>query len=133
VALLEDLAGYVDTNIASLILGTNLFIGMIPENVSNCVAIYENSGAPPNFVMGSNNLPILERPQVQIIVRNESYATGRALAESVYRVLTAIANQTVNGNRYLRVEAIGVPALLERDSNRRTVFSCNFDVVRILP
>lgn len=132
-ALLEDLGGYLDTNMASLTLGTNFFYSMIPETTSNCVALYENSGAPPNFTMGSNNLPILERPQIQILVRNSSYSDGRAIIEEAYRILTAIANQVINGNRYLRVEAVSVPALLERDSNRRSVFTCNFDVVRVMP
>ena len=132
-ALLEDLGGYLDTQLGSLTLGTNLFYSLLPETVDNCVALYENGGAPPNFTMGSTNLPKLERPQLQAIVRNTSYSTGRALAEDVYRILTAISNQTINSNSYLRVEALSVPSVIERDTNRRVVFSVNFDVVRITP
>lgn len=132
-SVVVDLGGYLDSQLGTLTLGTNFFYALMPENVSNCAAIYENTGAPPNFTMGSNNLPILERPQVQILVRNSSYATGMSLADSMYRVLTAIANQVINGHTYLRVEAIGFPALLERDNNSRAVFVCNFDVVRITP
>jgi hypothetical protein len=55
------------------------------------------------------------------------------LAEDIYRVFTAITNQTINGNLYLRVEALSVPAVLERDSNNRILFTCNFDVIRKLP
>ena len=132
-ALLEDLGGYLDTQLASLTLGTNLFYGLLPETVSNCVALYENAGAPPNFTMGSNNLPQLERPQLQAIIRNTVYATGRSLAEDIYRVFTQISNQTINSNVYLRVEALGVPAVLQRDSSTRVLFTCNFDIVRITP
>lgn len=132
-ALLEDLGGYLDTNLASVTLGTNLFYSLMPETIPNCVTIYENAGAPPNFTMGSNNLPQLERPQLQFLLRNTSYSTGRALAEDIYRVFTAITNQTINGNLYLRVEALSVPAVLERDSNNRILFTCNFDVIRKLP
>jgi len=131
--MLEDLGGYLDEQLASLTLGTNLFYGLLPETVDNCVAIYENAGAPPNFTMGSNNLPTLERPQLQVIVRNTSYSTGRTLSDSIYRVFTAIANQTINTNSYLRVESLGAPSVLERDSNRRVLFNFNFDVVRITP
>jgi hypothetical protein len=130
---LEDLGGYLDTQLAGLTLGTNFFYSLLPETVDNCVALYENSGAPPNFTMGSNNLPKLERPQVQALIRNTSYTTGRDLAENVYRALTQVSNQTINSNSYLRVEALGVPSVIERDTNRRVLFSVNFDVVRITP
>ena len=131
-SVLEDLGGYLDTQVATLTLGTNLFYSLMPETVSNVVALYENSGAPPNFTMGSDNLPTMERPQLQALVRNTSYSDGRTIAESVYRTLTAIANQTINGNQYLRVEAVSMPSLLERDVSKRVVFTLNFDVVRLL-
>ncbi|NBO55360.1 MAG: hypothetical protein EBU84_12395 [Actinobacteria bacterium] len=131
-SVLEDLGGYLDTQLASLTLGTNLFYSLLPETVDNAVALYENAGAPPNFTMGSTNLPQMERPQVQALVRNNSYSSGRTVCENVYRTLTAIANQTINGNRYLRVEALGMPTLLERDVAKRVVFTMNFDVVRLL-
>ena len=132
-SLLEDLGGYLDTQLATVTLGTNLFYSLMPENVSNCVTLYENSGAPPNFTMGSNNLPTLERPQLQFLLRNSSYSDGRTLADSIYRVLTAISNTTINTRLYLRVEAVSNPALLERDANRRSIFTCNFDVIRVTP
>lgn len=131
-SLLEDLGGYLDTQLASLTLGTNLFYGLMPETVDNVVALYENAGAPPNFTMGSGNLPKMERPQLQALVRNTSYSSGRTVCEDVYRTLTAIANQTINGNSYLRVEALGMPSILERDATKRAVFTMNFDVVRLL-
>jgi hypothetical protein len=129
--MLEDLGGYLDTQLQTLTLGTNFFYGLMPETVANVVAIYANGGAPPNFTMGSNHLPRLERPQLQSLVRNTSYATGESLAISVYQTLTQITNQSINGTTYLRVEALSMPALLERDANKRAIFTCNFDVVRI--
>ena len=132
-ALLEDLGGYLDTQLASVTLGTNLFYSLMPETVSNCVTLYENAGAPPVFTQGTQNLPVLERPQLQFLLRNSSYSAGRALAEDIYRTLTSIANQTINGHLYLRVEALQVPSVLNRDSNNRVIFTCNFDVVRALP
>lgn len=131
-SLLEDVGGYLDSQLGTLTLGTNLFYSLMPETVDNVVALYENAGAPPNFTMGSVNLPQMERPQLQALVRNTSYSSGRTVAEDVYRTLTAIANQTINGNQYLRVEALGMPSLLERDVSKRVVFTLNFDVVRLL-
>lgn len=131
-SVLEDLGGYLDSQTATLTLGTNLFYSLMPETVDNVVALYENTGAPPNFTMGSTNLPQMERPQLQALVRNNTYSAGRTVAETVYRILTAIANQTINGNQYLRVEALGMPTLLERDASKRVIFTLNFDIVRLL-
>lgn len=131
-SLLEDIGGYLDSQTATLTLGTNLFYGLMPETVDNVVALYENAGAPPNFTMGSTNLPQMERPQLQVLVRNSAYSSGRTVAETVYRILTAITNQTINTNQYLRVEALGMPQVLERDATKRVIFTMNFDVVRLL-
>lgn len=131
-ALLEDIGGYIDTN-TSLTLGTNLFLGLLPETPSNCVAIFEESGVSGLYTQGTSNLPRLERPQLQFIVRNESYSTGRSVAEDVYRVLIQVANRTINSNLYLRIEATGAPAVMDRDLTKRVLFTCNFDVVRQTP
>lgn len=130
--MLEDLGGYLDTQTA-LTLGTDLFLGLLPDTPSNCVAMLENSGVGPDFTMGSNNLPKLERPEIQVIVRNSSYATGRSLADTIYRALTQIANQSINSNTYLRVQAIATPSVMDRDANRRVLFTTNFYVIRVTP
>lgn len=132
-SLLADLGGYLDSNSSSITLGTNFFYSTIPESPDNCVALIEDGGVTPLFTQGSNNLPVIERPEVQIIVRHTSYETGRALANELYRILTQVANQTINGTRYLRVQAIATPALFNRDDNRRSLFSCNFEVQRLTP
>ena len=131
-SLLVDIGGYIDSNFASLTLSTNFFYGFLPELPDNCVAIYENGGVAPIFTQGTVNTPAIERPQLQFLVRNTSYETGMALANSLYLFITAIANQTINGTRYLRVVAISNPSVIERDMNKRIVFSCNFDVQKLL-
>ena len=131
-ALLEDIGGYIDTN-TSLTLGTDLFLGLLPETPSNCVSIFENSGVAPLFTQGSAGLPVLEKPQLQFIVRDASYSNGRSVAETLYRLLTQVFNQTINSNLYLRIEAISVPSVMDRDQTKRVLFTCNFDVVRVTP
>lgn len=131
--LLSDLGGYLDTQSSSITLGTNFFYSTIPESPDICVALIEDSGVSPVFTQGTNGLPVIERPQVQILVRHTSYETGRALIESLYRILTQIANQSISGTTYLRVAAIATPTMIERDDNRRCLFTCNFDVQRLTP
>lgn len=131
-SILVDLGGYIDSNFASLTLGTNLFYGMLPESPDNCVALFENSGIAPVFTQGSNNAIKIERPQLQFLVRNTSYETGSALANSLYLFLTQVANQSINSTQYLRVVAISSPSVIERDTNKRVLFTCNFDIQRLL-
>lgn len=130
--MLEDIGTYLDTN-SALTLGSDLFLGLIPDTPGNCVALFENSGVTPDFTLGANNLPELERPELQAIVRNQSYSTGRALADTVYRVLTQIANQTISSTLYLRIQAISTPSVMDRDDNKRVLFTTNFYVVRAMP
>jgi hypothetical protein len=130
-ALLEDLGGYLDTQSASITLGTNFFLGYLPETPSDCVALLGMDGASPLFTHGATNTPAIERPNVQLLVRHSSYATGQSLSETLYRILTAIANQSISGTTYLRVSAMDFPAFVERDQNRRSLFSTNFEVQRL--
>lgn len=130
--MLDDLGAYLDTN-SSLTLGTDLFLGVLPETPSNCVALFENGGVSPDFTLGTNNLPILERPELQFIVRNSSYSTGNDLSDTIYRIFTQVANQTINSVKYLRIQAISNPSVMDRDSNRRVLFTANFHVIRVTP
>ena len=131
-SILVDLGGYIDTNFAGLTLGTNLFYGMMPEAPDNCVALFENGGVSPVFTQGSTKTIKIERPQFQFLVRNTSYETGTALANSIYVFLTQVVNQSINGTQYLRVVAMSNPSVIERDSNKRVIFTCNFDIQRLL-
>lgn len=133
-AILDDIGGYLDTQLTTLTLGTNFFLGKMPEvPPNNIAAIFENAGLQPLYTQGSVNLPAFERPELQVIVRNSSYTAGRALAESMYRVLTQIANQTINGTLYYRIEALHTPEVFDRDKSGLVLFTCNFTVMRKTP
>jgi hypothetical protein len=126
--LLEDIGAYVDTN-TSLTLGSTLYLSMLPETPDDVVAVIEDSGMSPLFTHGAANLPKIERPGVQIIVRNRSYATGRSLSNDIWRLLSQVANQSIGGTLYHRIEPVASPAVYNRD---RTYvwFSTNFYVMR---
>lgn len=131
--VLTDIGTYLDGQSASITLSTNFFYSLLPETPDNCVALISEGGPSPLFTMGTTNTPTIERPQIQLLVRNTSYATGEALIDALYRILTAISNQSLSGTTYLRVEAMSFPALIERDQSKRVLFSCNFDVQRLTP
>lgn len=130
-AMLDDFGSYVNTN-TSFTLGTDLYLSLMPESPDNVVVLIENSGTAPVFTLGSTNTPQMERPELQVIVRNTSYATGRSNSETLYRLLTQITNTTIGSTLYHRVEAVAAPALYDRDSSRRSLFTCNFNIIKVL-
>lgn len=131
-AFLDDLGAYVDTNTA-LTLGTDLFLSLMPDTPDNVVALYESTGGVvPVSTMGSTNLPQIERPELQIIVRNTSYSTGRTLANTLWELLTAVSNTTIESTLYHRIESTSSPFVFDRDDSRRVLFSCNFNVMKEL-
>lgn len=128
--MLDEIATYLDTQLASLTAGTNLFVGRIPESPSNAVALYEPASAPPVYSFGGDGTAGLERPRVQIHVRNESYATGRSLAFDVWQEMHKVVSQSLSGTFYQRIEAIDSPHFLMRDDNDRAIFNMNFQVMK---
>lgn len=129
-AILNDLGSYLDTQLASLTLGTNLFLGRLPDNPDSCVALIEYAGQEPLNVMGSDAMPPVEQPRVQVLSRAANYADAQTLAASVWSALEAVLNETLTSTRYFRVAAVQSLYPLERDSHNRVVFVQNFQVVK---
>ena len=69
--ILESIGDYLVTNNHGT-LGTNLFLGTLPESPDACVAVYENAGSSPTFTMGSGGIRI-DYPMLQqvILLKND--------------------------------------------------------------
>lgn len=126
---LVDIATYLDAQQASLTLGTNLFLGRMPDSPDTCVVLYEYGGSAPDNTMGGG-LPVLQNPSVQIAVRAVLYASAESLINLCWGTLEGIVNMSLSGTRYNRVTAIQSPFVLERDSQDRVIFVQNFNVTR---
>jgi hypothetical protein len=129
VTTLVDIATYLDAQQASLTLGTNLFLGRMPDSPDTCVVLYEYGGSAPDNTMGGG-LPVLQNPSVQIAVRAVLYASAESLINLCWGTLEGIVNMSLSGTRYNRVTAIQSPFVLERDSQDRVIFVQNFNVTR---
>jgi len=129
-AMLDDLGTYVATQVGSLTLGTNLFLGRLPDTPDTCVALYEYGGETPVSTMGGDAMPPVEQPRIQVNVRAPGYSSANTLALSVWTALEGILNETLTATRYHRVAAIQSPFPLERDSADRVIFAQNFRVQR---
>lgn len=132
---LDELGTYLAANISgatSLTLGTNLFLGRMPDAPDTCVAIFETGGTFPSHTMGGASSPVFERGRVQVVTRAATYSTCRTLAGDVWATFEQIADEALTGTRYLRVTAVQSPFPTERDSSDRVLIVQNFDVIKSL-
>lgn len=108
-------------------LGTNLFLGVLPESPDACVAIYENSGSSPAFTMGTGGI-VIDYPMLQVITRatREDYPTARDKAENIRVLLASVLEQTISGVHIMRIEPMGSINQLGVDPKYRPLISVNF-------
>lgn len=124
--ILESVGDYLVTNSHGT-LGTNIFLGTLPETPDACVAVYENTGSSPMFTMGSGGIRI-DYPMLQIIARagREDYPTARDKAESIRILLSQVLEQSISGIHIMRIEPMGSVNLLGVDNKYRPLVSVNF-------
>ena len=132
-ALLDEVGTYIGTNVSGLTLGTNLFLGMMPDTPAICAAIYNTNSDAPYFTMNvSTTEPSLENPRVMLYLRHSSYSTGEALMYTTWKKMTEVSDDTLSSVNYLRLQALGSPEFIERDENFNVIFSANFQAMKAL-
>lgn len=131
--VLDDLAVFVEAA-GHATRNIDLFLGVLPETPSECIALTEYAGDQPlrNQADGAARTGAQggERPRVQLIVRSETYSAGRALIQAVWQTLDGIVNETINGTFYVRCQAMQSPFLLRKDDNNRDLFAANFQIAK---
>lgn len=133
-SLLTDVGTYLaaaSISTQDLTLGTNLFLGRLPESPDTCVGLVQTSGTSPTDTFGTSYPPV-ENQGLQTLIRASSYATAEALAVDVMKSLSSVENETLTSTLYLKIEAQQSPFALDRDSQERLVMSCNFLVAKAL-
>ncbi len=133
-AFLPEIGTYLVSTVTAqtLVLGTNLFLGRLPDTPDTCVAVIETAGQSAVDAMGGSTLPAYTRPRAQVLVRAVSYSDASALAEDIFKQIQKIDNESLSGVRYLRANGMQSPFYLERDMEERAVFSCNYQTLRVL-
>ena len=104
--------------------GTDMFLGLMPDQPDNCVALFEYAGSPPDLHWSG------EYPGLQVRVRNKSYAAARTKIGEVMEKLHGLHEQTLSGTRYLLIKARGSPEILKRDNNNRVELFVNFEIIK---
>jgi hypothetical protein len=124
--ILESVGDYLVTNSQGT-LGTDLFLGTLPESPDACVAVYENSGTPPSFTMGTGGI-VIDYPMLQVICRagREDYPTARDKADTIRNLLASVLESTISGVHIMRIEPMGSVNPLGVDPKYRPLVSVNF-------
>jgi len=134
-ALLAEVGTYLDAatvSTADLTLGTNLFLGRMPDTPDTCVALYEEGGAAPVDVFGADTAPPVEHPSLVVHTRAAAYSTAQALSVDVMKLLAKVINEDLSSVRYYKVEPVQSPFAFERDQQDRMLFSNSFMVLKAL-
>lgn len=108
-------------------LGTNIFLGTMPETPDTCVAVYESAGSPPRFTMGSGGI-VIDSPMIQVLCRagREDYPTARDKAENIRNTLASVLESTISSVHIMRIEPMGGVNPLGVDGKYRPLVSVNF-------
>lgn len=121
--MLEAISKYLEEKDVGTV-GVDIFLGLIPDQPDNCVALFEYAGSPPDLHWNG------EYPGLQVRVRNTSYSAGRARIGKIMDLLHGLYEKELSGTRYLLIKARGSPEVLKRDANNRIEFFINFEIMK---
>lgn len=105
-------------------VGVDIFLGLLPDQPDNCIALFEYAGSPPDLHWEG------EYPGLQVRVRNKSYSSGRAEIGQILKLLHGLHETTLSGTRYLLIKARGTPEVLKRDASNRIEWFVNFEIIK---
>jgi hypothetical protein len=111
-------------------LGVSLFLGHRPD-LATAITVIETGGPAPYHSYGPDT--VLDRPSVQVLVRNPAYLLARDKVDQIRAALDGLANWPINGTRYLSVSAMSDPAYLGKAATSQGEtheFSLNFATIR---
>ena len=94
----KEIADYLDTQIAGLTSNVNLFLDSEPNAPASVVTVYDSGGFAPDQTM--DGLYFVNRPTVQVRVRNAKSTIGRAQAETIRDTLRQVVRQTLGSEYY---------------------------------
>lgn len=129
----EDLSDYLVAN-GGYVDGTNLFRYGTPEHPANVIVVSPAGGFQPIHTMSptAGSSKTVEQPIVQIKVRNEKSTDCATVANTVFKLLDGLPETTINGTRYLGMQALASPQLMGRDDNGWVTLAFNVAVMKAL-
>jgi hypothetical protein len=119
-------------NIATLLqtasigtLGTDLFVGRLPETVNYAISVFDSGGPTPSPKWAR------DYKDIQIIVRGDvnGYSTAWDKAESIKTYLLGLANQTIGTDVYSNFNMRTDNTFIGYNENNCPQFSLNFRIM----
>lgn len=105
-------------------IGTDLFETTLPDSPDFATAVRVYDADPTDLAWNG------EYPKFQVIVRSRSHADGSKRIQEIYEKLHGVAEQLLNGKRYLLIQAIQPPFFLSFDKSGRRQYVANFKVIK---
>jgi len=108
------------------ILGTNLFVGLLPDLSSGiCTCLFESAGMTPE----PNDI---RQPSIQILTRGiqGGYIPAYSEIETICNIFHELTNETINSTRYIQIRKINDITHVGNDEKGRPIFSCTLSAMR---
>ncbi len=113
----------------------NCFVGILPDQPDQCVAVFERGGQAPLMVLTGSGGPEskLDQPAVQIRVRTApgDYVAGNTLMQQIYGVFQGFVESALNvGGLYFHlIAALSSPIYLGLDVKQRHEWTQTFRTI----
>lgn len=123
--LIEQVATYLIEQGVATALGTDIFIGRMPDNATApdaVIAVLDTGGPSPDIDIPTKS------PTFQVFIRNTDYDTGKAKLDAVRTALHNFYNDyLVAGQTFIYyIHALSEGGHLGQDEAGRDLFSMNF-------
>jgi minor capsid protein len=107
--------------------GQNLFMNFSPPLPDALTLLVAYPGALPQMTFGAAPF-VVDAANIQITCRGlkDDFDTMKTQADAIRTLLAAIANQSIHGFNFFRVEATGSVSMTGVDDSDRPLFSCNY-------
>ena len=126
----EDISAILSSeSTLGLTEGTDLFIGRMQNEPSNCIVIYDLGGRAPMLALKKAQSSYYYSG-VSVQVRNNKYAAGYSTIDGIFQYLHGLHGITISGTYYALIKALDNPDILRYDENDRPIFVVNFEVQR---
>lgn len=101
----------------------SFFIGKEPEELDDCITLFDTGGIEQNPKLGLDDLSL------QIRVKNHAYIDGWNIIARIKLLMEGIGNFTINHNIYIGVWATDI-AFLKYDTRNNAIFIFNLRLTR---
>ncbi len=127
--ILDDIKTHLESDgVAGLSTGWDIFLGIIPEEIDTCVAVFETAGEAPEADAGATgSIPSYDFPGLQVRVRGDPRGY-QAARDKMQEVFNSLHESSISNFNY--VYANSTPFLLEYDENSRPSIALNLICMR---